>query len=202
VSESVRVVDGFELPAGLRAILRPGEILEDVEGRVHRLPRFFYEVPSHEAALRTRLSPHFGLNELLLVDVKEARPLLGFPRYVPFAASVLALYLERFREAAGAPVFIAYNGGYRSPTHKLSVGASPHMWGTAADLYRVGTTVLNAQEPIEQYGRLARDVAPDLFVMPYGHDLGTTDDHLHVDLGYLVRVPRECSETPEAARSD
>jgi hypothetical protein len=66
------------------------------------------------------------------------------------------------------------------------------MWGTAADVYRVGSTVLNDSDAIQKYGRLAREIAPSaLQVKPYGHDLGSTDDHLHVELGYLTLEPRE-----------
>src|SRR6185369_3679836 len=107
---------------------------------------------------------------------------------------VLAFYLERLREAAGAPLYLAVNGGYRSPAHKLSVGASPHMWGTAADLYRVGSTVLCTQESIEKYNALVEDVSEDLYAMPYGHEVGRADDHVHIDLGYMALVPREMNE--------
>ena len=30
--------------------------------------------------------------------------------------------------------------------------------------------------------------------MPYGHDIGQADDHVHLDLGYITLVPREISE--------
>ena len=30
--------------------------------------------------------------------------------------------------------------------------------------------------------------------MPYGHEIGKTDDHIHLDLGYVSLVPREMSE--------
>src|SRR6185369_5933396 len=114
MAEEVRIVDAFDLREELRMVLRPDEPVADADGRPRRLPRFFYEVPSHEAARQTRLAPHFGLNELILVDVKEARVLRDFPRYVPCGVRIFASYLERFREAAGSPVWIAYNGGYRS----------------------------------------------------------------------------------------
>ena len=35
---------------GLRALLRPGEMARDRQGRAHRLPRFFFEVPTWEEA--------------------------------------------------------------------------------------------------------------------------------------------------------
>ena len=87
----------------------------------HRLPRYFYEIGSHDDAMGIQLTPHFGMNEFILVDLKEAPRLQTFPRYIPCAVRVLAFYLEHFRAAAGASVHIAVNGGYRSPAHKLSI---------------------------------------------------------------------------------
>jgi hypothetical protein len=190
----LKIVDAFDFDPELRALLRPGELVEGIGGHYHHLPRYFYEVPSHEAARDIRLTPHFGLNEFLLVDVKEAARLRAFPRYVPCAIRLLAFFLERIREAAGAPLHLAVNGGYRSPAHKLSMAATPHMWGTAADLYRVGTVVLRDRASIETYNRVIEDLTDDLYVMPYGHEIGEADDHIHVDLGYVTVVPREISE--------
>jgi hypothetical protein len=192
--DGLKVIDAFDLDAEVRELLRPGQPVLDARGRTHHLPRYFYEVPSHQSAKQIRLSRHFGLNEFLLVDLKEAQRLRAYPRYVPCAIRLIAFYLERFREMVGVPVHIAVNGGYRSPAHKLAAGASPHMWGTAVDLYRVGSAVLNAQEAIDKYNAIAEDVAEDLFVMPYGHAIGTADDHMHLDLGYITLVPREMSE--------
>ena len=128
------------------------------------------------------------------MDLKEAARVRAFPRYVPCAIRIVAFYLERAREAAGAPVHLAVNGGYRSPAHKLSVAATPHMWGTAADVYRIGTVVLRDRASIETYNRVIEDLTDDLYVMPYGHEIGKADDHIHVDLGYVTVVPREISE--------
>src|ERR1051326_400899 len=122
--QRLKVVDAFDLDDELRALLRPGEMVRDEHGRRHRLPRYFYEIPSHDEAMSISLTPHFGMNEFILVDLKESSRLLAF-------------YLEQFRAAAGASVHIAVNGGYRSPSHKLALGATPHMWGTAADIYRI-----------------------------------------------------------------
>lgn len=194
VNVGLKVVDAFDLDDDLRSILRPGEMVKDRRGRRHRLPRYFYEVPSHEAAMDVRLTPHFGLNEFILVDLKETQRLQQFPRYIPCAVRILAFYLERFRELAGASVHVAVNGGYRSPAHRLSVSATPHMWGTAADLYRVGTLILKDRDPIERFNRILSDLSDDLWVMPYGHETGRADDHVHVDLGYLTLVPKEISE--------
>jgi hypothetical protein len=68
------------------------------------------------------------------------------------------------------------------------------MWGTAVDLYRVGSVILREQAPIETYNRVAEELTDDWYVMPYGHEIGKADDHLHLDLGYVVVVPREISE--------
>jgi hypothetical protein len=192
---NLKVVDAFDLDDELRSILKPGEMVRDAQGRRHRLPRYFYEVPSHEVAVRSRLTAHFGLNEFSLVDLKEAPRLQDFPRYVPCAVRVLAFYLEQFRAACGASVHIAVNGGYRSPMHKLSLHATPHMWGTAADVYRIGSAILKTKETIEKFNELAEELSDDLHVLPYGHVTGSNaDDHVHLDLGYLTLIPREISE--------
>lgn len=192
----LKVVDALDLDPELVGLLRPGGMVEGKGGDVHRLPRYFYEVPSREAALEVRLTSHFGLNEFLLVDLKEAGRVRTFPRYLPCAVRVLAFYLERLRDALGASIHLAVNGGYRSPAHKLAVGASPHMWGTGADIYKVGNVLVRDQATIETYNRIVEDVSDDLWVMPFGHEIGTTDDHIHLDLGYLTLVPREIAEDP------
>lgn len=192
---ALKIVDAFDLDDELRSILKPREMLRDAQGRRHRLPRYFYEVPSHEMAMETRLTPHFGLNEFSLVDLKEAPRLQDFPRYIPCAVRILAFYLEQFRAAAGASVHVAVNGGYRSPSHKLSSNATTHMWGTAADVYRIGQTILRTQESIEKYNAIAEDVSEDITALPYGHETEkNADDHVHIELGYISLIPREVSE--------
>lgn len=193
--QGLKVVDAFDLDDELRSILKPGEMVRDAQGRRHRLPRYFYEIPSHEVALATKLTPHFGLNEFILSDLKEAVRLHQYPRYVPCAVRLLAFYLEQYRSAAGASVHIAVNGGYRSPSHKLSINASPHMWATAADVYRIGSNILRTRELIEKYNEIAEDLTDEVNVLPYGHVTGkNADDHVHLDLGYITLVPREISE--------
>ena len=191
---TIKVVDAFDLDDELRGLLKPGEMVRDAQGRRHRLPRYFYEVPSHEQATKIRLTPHFGLNEFVLVDLKEAPRLQQFPRYVPCAVRMLAFYLEQFRAAAGASLHIAVNGAYRSPGHKLASNATAHMWGTAADIYRIGSSILRTKDAIEKYNEIAEDVSDDVRVLPYGHAIGNADDHVHVDLGYITMIPREISE--------
>lgn len=194
-ARGLKVVDAFDLDDELRTILRPGEMVRDAMGRRHRLPRYFYEVESHEAAVKTRLTAHFGLNEFVLSDLKEAPRLQGYPRYVPCAVKILAFYLQQLRNLAGASLHIAVNGGYRSPAHKLAIGATPHMWGTAADIYRVGSNILKTRELIEKYNAMAEELSDDVSVLPYGHVTGiNADDHVHVDLGYITLTPKEISE--------
>ncbi|HYC61872.1 MAG TPA: hypothetical protein VEK79_20130 [Thermoanaerobaculia bacterium] len=194
-AQGLKVVDAFDLDDELRGILKPGEMVKDSQGRRHRLPRYFYEIASHENALATRLTAHFGINEFILNDLKEAPRLQQYPRYIPCAIRILANYLEQFRTACGASVHIAVNGAYRSPAHKLSMNASPHMWGSAADVYRIGTQILKTKELIEKYNEIAEDLSDEVMVLPYGHVTGrNADDHVHLDLGYLTLIPREISE--------
>lgn len=194
-TQLIKVVDAFDLDDDVRSLLRPGEMVRDPQGRRHRLPRYFYEIESHEAAVGTPLTPHFGLNEFILIDLKEAARLQQFPRYVPCAVRLLAFYLEQFRTTVGASMHIAVNGGYRSPAHKLSIAATPHMWGTAADVYRIGTNILKTNELIEKFNIVAEDLSEDITVLPYGHATGTNaDDHVHIDIGYVTLIPREISE--------
>ncbi len=191
----LKVVDAFDLDDELRAALKPGSMVHDVDGRRHRLPRYFYEIPSHDVAMNTRLTPHFGLNEFILTDLKEAQRLQQWPRYIPCAVRILAFYLEQFRNTVGASVHIAVNGGYRSPAHKLSSHATAHMWGTAADIYRIGNSILKTKELIEKFNDIAEDLSDDVHVLPYGHVTGkNADDHVHVDLGLITLIPREISE--------
>jgi hypothetical protein len=191
----MKIVDGLTLSAEHRALLRPGEMLEVKPGEEHRLPRFFYEIDSWQHAKNTLLTPHFTLSELITVDCREGDLLLhGFPHYVPCAVTVLARYLEDFRERVDAPVCIAVNGGYRSPAHRLTGRPSPHLWATAANIYRIGETWLDSQRAIERYAGIAESLGPEVFVRPYGPEPGETDDHLHVDLGYLLSTPRGYSE--------
>ena len=122
----LRIVDGLDLSATHRSLLMPDTIVRDYHVRKRRLPRFFYAVDSWTAALETHLTPHFALWEFMTVDLYEPEPLRRFPRYVPCAVSMLAAHLEVFRLQLGAPVYIAANGGYRSPSHGRSNVGSPH----------------------------------------------------------------------------
>ena len=137
----------------------------------------------------------FTLAELMLVDCREADLLLSqFPHYVPCAVILLAMFLEDFRREVGGPVFISANGGYRSPAHQIGGAKSIHAWGTAANIYRVGDTFLDDAKSIERYGAIASSLSQAVLVRPFGPNAGETDDHLHLDLGFVSLAPRECSE--------
>jgi hypothetical protein len=167
----------------------------DRAGRTHFLPRFFYEIESWKQAKELQLTPRFTFAELMTVDCREADLLLNtFPHYVPCAISILARYLQAFREKTEAPVSIATNGGYRSPAHKHCTHATPHCWSAAANIFRIGETLLNDEKTIEKYARLAESIAPEIRVKPFGHGPDETDDHLHFDIGYVTCVPNECDE--------
>jgi|SRR5687767_9988363 len=186
----LRIVDGRRLEKRYRDVLRPGDLLADAQGQAHVLPRFFYEIPSWDIAVSLQLSEHFALWEFLHTDVHEAAPLRTFPRYIPCAVTLLALCLEQFRDASGRYVHIAANGGYRSPGHVLTTHATPHAWGTAVNIYKVGDTMLDEQEALEHYADIAYQSMPGVYVRPFGSKPGYTDDHLHLDFGYVVAVPR------------
>lgn len=190
-SLGLKAVDGLRLSAAHRAALRPGEPITGANGSVHHLPRFFYEIESWSAAHQIRMTAHFRLWELMLVDCREADLLLrDFPHYVPCAVAALARFLEALRMEAGAPVFVSANGGYRSPAHRFSTVESMHRWGTAADVYRIGDTHLDNEKSLVRYARIAASFGEDVFVRPYAEG----DDHLHIDLGYVQITPREISE--------
>jgi hypothetical protein len=185
----LRVVGPEDLSAEARECLRPGELLKDRAGVERRLPSFFYEIPSWEAALETRLARDFGLWELIDVDVREPEVVRRFPRYVPLSISILAGQLQLLRSEVGKVVRIAANGGYRSPAHRFSAVASPHSWGTAANIYRVGDDWLGSPDTIQKYADLARKVLPHVWIRRVGAQPGYAFDHLHIDLGYFAVEP-------------
>jgi hypothetical protein len=189
----LRLIDGRRLERQYRDVLQPGELLIDHNGQARLLPRYFYEIESWAQARDTNLAPHFAVSEFIHTDVREAPPLRVFPRYIPCATVLLATALELFRGAVDTYVHIGANGGYCSPRHARVGGASPHCWGTAANIYRVGDTYLDNQEDIARYAAIVRQVLPTAWTRPLGPELAKTDDHLHIDLGYVVSVPREAA---------
>jgi hypothetical protein len=72
--------------------------------------------------------------------------------------------------------------------------ASPHHWASAADIYRVGDTWLDSEKTIERYARIAQAIGQEVFVRSFGLGPGQTDDHVHLDLGFLTLVPRSSGE--------
>ena len=190
----LKIVDANKLDETYRRLLKPGSLVEDREGHRHRLPRFFYEIDSWKTALELKLTSHFSLWEFVNTDVRETELLRTFPRYVPCAVTMLATHLEVFRTEVGTYVHIAANGGYRSPAHALSTHASPHNWATAVNIYRIGNDYLDDKEKIDRYSAIATAALPAVWSRPYGHSVGYTDDHLHLDLGYVTVSPRDLSE--------
>ena len=186
----LRVVDAEALPDSYRDLLAPGAVVTGADGHVARRPRYFYEVDSWETAREVQLAPHFALWEFIDVDVREAALLRSFPRFVPCAVSVLAVHLELFRIQVGVPVRIAANGGYRSPSLEGADPASPHTWGTAVNVYRIGDELMSERDSVQRYAAIASRVLPAAWCRPYGTDPGQTTDHLHIDVGYIECVPR------------
>jgi hypothetical protein len=191
------IVDGLLLPARVGDLLRPDGLMRDREGRMRRLPRFFYQVDSWQQALSCQVTENFALWEFMDVDVREPQTLREWPRYIPCAVTLLAAHLELFREAVDTFVHVSANGGYRSPSHGLSPFANPHCWAAAADIYRIGDTYLYDPDSIERFNRMAVARITSLSARPYGHEPGTVDDHIHLDLGYLTLVPREAGSEEE-----
>ena len=188
---NLEVVDGLTLPDEHKKLLRPTEPVEDEHGNSHRLPRFFFSVPTWKRAHEIKLAPHFTLAELMRVDCREAALLLiEFPHYVPCAVVLIARYLEDLRRDADGVILVGANGGYRSPVHQRNEPKSPHCWATAADIYRVGSTYLDDEKSITRYADMAQSLGPQVFARPYTQG----DDHLHIDLGFITVTPRNCSE--------
>lgn len=188
---SLPVVDGRALPDEYRAALHPAEVVCDEHGARHRLPRYFIRIDSWAVARETVLAPSFGLYEFINTDLREAPVLHGFPRYVPLAILHAAAQLALLRRHVDTYVHIAANGGYRSPAHQLSRAATPHVWGTAVNIYRIGDDLLDSQEQVARYAEIVGKLLPGAWVRPYGSEVGATVDHLHVDFGRFVVSPRE-----------
>ena len=191
------VVDGLELPEPHRMLLRPGELMRTTNGGAHRLPRFFYAVESAAVAVNTQLTPHFAVWEFIEVDLREPALLRAYPRYVPCAVVMLALALEVLRAEVGAPVRIAANGGYRSPAHAHATG-SPHCWATAANIYSIGSEYLDTEDRISRFADVAARSVAACRTRRFGSNPGETDDHLHLDLGYVTVVPNDVDEARRA----
>jgi hypothetical protein len=191
------IVDGLDLPDPHRQMLRPGQLMPTRSGAMHRLPRFFYAIESATIAASTLLTPHFGLWEFIEVDLYEPALLRAYPRYVPCAVTLLAAALEVLRTEANGTVHVAANGGYRSPAHNGSRSGSAHCWGTAANVYRVGSEFVDTEERITRYAAMASRSLMGCWTRPYGRQVGFADDHLHIDFGFVRVVPPHFSDLGE-----
>jgi hypothetical protein len=189
--DSLPIVDARHLDEARRAALKPGELVRDDAGQERRLPCLFYEVASWSLARETELAPNFGVWEFIDVDLHEAPALRAYPRYVPCTAVLLACALSTLRQQVKQPLWISANGGYRSPSHARTRAGSPHCWGSAANIYRVGDDWLDTQSAIERVAAAAVKAVPAFWPRPFGDAPGTADDHLHLDLGYSIFVPRD-----------
>jgi hypothetical protein len=187
---SLPIVDARLLDVQRRAAFRPGELARDDTGQTRRLPWLFYEVASWQRARDIELAPNFGLWEFMDIDVYEPAIVRTYPRYVPCAVLLLASALSVLRQHVRQPIWISANGGYRSPSHERSRPGSPHCWGTAANIYRIGDDWLDTQASIERVAAAAARAVPALWARPYGDSAGYSDDHVHLDLGFATLVPR------------
>ena len=195
----LKVVDGLKLSETARRVLRPGELVRSRDRFTRRLPRWFYQVPSWDDAVKISLTPHFKLWEFIDIDFREHKMLRAEKqRYVPLAVTLLAAAMQAFRQEVNTYVHISANGGYRSPAHQLSRDASVHCWGAAVHLYRVGDDWLDTEANIRRYADVARGVFPAFRALPYGRGPGKTEDHLHLDLGYVTVLPHgKADEEPD-----
>jgi hypothetical protein len=187
--DALEIIDGLSLSEELKRVYCPDTEMKDRDGNAHKLPRYFYKVPEWDVALHTQLTTHFDLWEFMICDYKEHPVAAQYPRYIPCAVTLLAAALEAVRAEFNSYVHIAANGGYRSPSHHLSTYASPHCWATAVNIYRIADEYLEDQEKIEKYKRVAERAVNGLWVRPYGHGIGMSDDQLHLDLGYSLGLP-------------
>ena len=55
---------------------------------------------------------------------------------------------------SSTPIAITLSAGWNTIR---SLNATPHMWGTAADIYRIGSTILKTQESIDRYNDVIRE---------------------------------------------
>lgn len=189
------VVDGRALGEEYRALLRPGDEVTCADGAARQLPRYFYQVDSWAQALELRLTANFSLWEFIDVDLYEPDLLRQYPRYVPCAVTALAAHLEVLRSEVSTTVHISANGGYRSPAHRRSSAGSPHAWATAANVYRIGGDYMDTRDRIERINALAARVLPGAFTRPFGPHAREVDDHVHLDLGYVVANPHKQTGT-------
>ncbi len=189
VHHKFQAVDGLTLPEEIRSLLRPDEEVALPNKLWGRLPRYFYAVANREEGNKL-LTPNFALAELMIVDCRESRILFErWPRYVPCAIMLLTAFLQAFRDKIGLPVYVAANGGYRSPSHQINKCLGAHSWAIAADIYRVGDTYLTDKYQIEKYGSLAQSTG--FHLKSSRPEVDEASDHLHVELEILSAMPSD-----------
>ena len=186
----LKIIDGTELPERYREVLRPGEVLTDTSGTAYTLPRYFYEIDSEDTANSVKLAQHFYVREFIQTDFKEDRLLQAYPKYIPLAIAYTASLLELFRKKVSSIVRIAANGGYRSPRHQTNNGITPHSWGTAVNIYKIGSNFVDSESSMEKYHQIVHEVLPGVWVRPYGKTPGHVYDQIHLDLGYTTVFPK------------
>jgi hypothetical protein len=99
--------------------LRPGELVPDREGRLRRLPRYFYEVPSWDAALETSALPTSRCgSSSTWTCARPAAAHLGRAT-CPARSRCWPRTWRCCAAEVGTYVHVAANGGYRSPAHAL-----------------------------------------------------------------------------------
>ena len=189
------IVDGFELDAPVRSLLMPGVAVRDSHARLRRLPRFFYAVESWNVALETQADAAFrdvgvhgrrSLRAGAAAPVSALRAVRGHVARRASRGAARADRIVRFTSPRTADID-------RRRTANRSPG-SPHCWGTAANIYRIGDLYLDERDAIEKYAALAIGLLPALRARPYGPGPGCVDDHVHLDLGYVTAVPAEAPE--------
>ena len=147
----------------------PGARCSMTQGHERKLPRYFYEIPTWNAAMELQLSPSFALWEFIQTDVREAAPLRGFPRYVPCAITLTALCTR------AVPRSRRHVRAHRARTAAIARRATRRVetrrrirWGTAVNIYRIGDIYLDDREAIERYAALARQELPGAWTRPFG----------------------------------
>ena len=188
------IVDGLELDAPVRSLLMPGVPVRDSHARLRRLPRFFYAVESWNVALETQADAAFrdvGVHGRRSVRAGAAAPVSRAtcrapsrrsPRISRCCASRSA---RRFTSPPTADID-------RRRTASRSPG-SPHCWGTAANIYRIGDRV-SRRARRDRKVRGARDrSAAGAARAAVRAGPGCVDDHVHLDLGYVTAVPADAA---------
>ena len=189
VAFPLRIITPSSMPGEVRAILKPGEIIQDHQGRIRQRPTHYFRVENEAQARKTRIAPYFRVHEFIDVDVYETASLRVWPRYMPCAVAILAAHLSALRATLGEGIYISANGGFRSPQHRKSTPDSIHAWGTAANIYRIGDEYLSKPEQVRKWRQRMRRLLPTASFRPIPCGGDSVVDHLHIDIGYVTHVP-------------